>query len=504
MMISILTTNVFPGNEHLKLFIQCLGNQTCQDFEWIFLDGHYYKNRGLVSELSQQYSLKDVKHYPSCGATHIGRRFHWCWYNNSLLLAKNDLFLRMGVYRWFHSKAIELAVENYSKGIFVDFSHTTVPMDDFGTLSPQAIDEKFDPKFGNVRDIMTCSSGMFSCSRDVMLQMNGNDEVATTMVHHEDADLNSRWIHMDNLKSMTIDNAMFRLEHHKAPANIIPELEQKNSLCCGEEFCLMNYPNTFDLNHNPPTQDYKFEYRGFQWKYCPDCNAMSPLNSDEYLLNLRKGKNYVSSIGVKGIAGRDIRIVYDDLSRLNDIQDKLNLLRNSHDNKRYLNDTECESEVYNSRFSFSRKLKSICEEKKIKFIDQSYLYSKWKEEYNKQKIYKNKIDKKSFIINCINEDSNNFDSVFIFDLLQDYNKFEINKIFNLLFINKKEVYISMIHPGHEDYSGQRWETITWWDDYIAKSEYFCSDSGKSNEFRNLFDEEYKKYLSCFFVLKSRL
>ena len=488
-MISILTTNVFPGNEHLKLFIQCLSTQTFQDFEWIFLDGHYYKNRKLISELSKKYNLKDVKHYPMCGATHIGRRFHWEILNNSLLLAKNDLFLRMGAYRWFHSKAIELAVENYSKGVFVDFSHTIKDISEF--INIEDISNRLNPKIGYLRGMMMSESGMFSCSRDVMLQMNGNDEVATTMVHHEDADLNSRWIHMKDLKSVNISNAMFRIEHNKSSEVILPQLEQNNSYCCGKKFCLLNYPNIFDLDFNPPTQHHKFEYRGFQWKYCPECGAIAPLNSDEYLEYLKKCGNPISPIGVLNKVGRDIRILNEDLQKLNSIQEKLELLTNSHNNKRYLVDTEIIKYFQNeNKQKFIRKIRTLLNRKNIIMIDKTFIYSILEKNINKKSPYDNNDIEETinFILN--QEDISKYNELFVFELIQYFDK--LDDFFKLAFNKFKKIYVSMIT------NNGNYKSIQEWDDYISRSDLFYSDAEESNLFRKQIDDN--NFLNCFFCL----
>ena len=419
-MISVLTTNVFPGTKQLELMIKCLAQQTVQDFEWILLDGHCQRNQEVVKNLCEKFDLKDVKHLPLCKAIHIGRRFHWEVYNNALMLAKNNLFLRMGVYRWFHKKTLEWVIQNYQKGIFTDFSHVTKPIEEFEDQHPDKIYEMFKPRFNNLRQIMCCSSGMFSFTRENMLKINGNDEAATTMIHHEDADMNSRWIHLPGIQSQTISHAMFRIEHDKSPNSIIPELEEPNSYCCEKEFCLVNYPNTFDLEFNPPTNDYRFSYRNFDWKFCPHCNAVAPINSDEYLIYLRNNpETMIAPIGVNGIVGRDIRILFDDIQKLNSDQEKLELLKSSHQNQRYLFDTQSKKkfEVKSNRYEFIREIKDVCEKEKILIITRPQLYAFWvKNKEIRNKYILPKKDFNSYIFDILesliqNLDKKDFDSV---------------------------------------------------------------------------------------------
>ena len=131
-MISILTTNIFYGDSHIISLAKCLSQQTYQDFEWVFLDGHFNKNRLLLEKLCKDYNIKNYLHAPLCKAEHVGRTFHWEIYNNALLLSSHDLFLRVGVHRWMHPEIIKLAVDYYNDGIFIDLPHQTISYDKYG------------------------------------------------------------------------------------------------------------------------------------------------------------------------------------------------------------------------------------------------------------------------------------------------------------------------------------------------------------------------------------
>jgi hypothetical protein len=343
-MISILTTNVFPGQDHIIMAAKCLSTQTCQDFEWVFLDGHYNKNKDLISSLCDEYKIKRYIHAPLCKAEHIGRRFHWEIYNNALLLASNDLFLRFGVYRWIHSSVIENAVNSYYQNkIFIDLSHKTLDLkSEYLYSDPNYIveDLHLEPFATNQRNLMVCSSGMFCYTKSKMLMMNGNDEAAILIVHCEDADLNSRWSNCGHTKNITYNNSMIRFEHHKSTNDIIPLLEGKNTYCCGANNCLIHYPFSFNLDNNPPVQNPKFEYKGFTWIKCDCCGTVAPVNADSYLSHTRNNKITYASVGVDGRVGRDINILNKDINKINNINEKFNILLESHTNLKYLNNTE--------------------------------------------------------------------------------------------------------------------------------------------------------------------
>lgn len=499
-MISVITTNIFPGNKHIEMAIKCLSSQTYKDFEWVFLDGHYNQNKDFVDNMCQEYKIERYIHSPFCQANHVGRWFHWEIYNNALMLCNNDLFLRFGVYRWMHNKTIETIVNYANKGIYVDLPHNTVNFDDFYNYSVDEINNNLSIIDGEIRPYMECSAGMFSYTRNRMLEINGNDEASTLIAHHEDADLNARWSNVKGIYSAKIQNALLRFSHEKSPSNILSTLEEGNSLCCGKKGCLSIYPNSYHLNYNPPVENEKFEYDGFQWIKSPCCGVVSPIDADEYLTYLKQSGKTFGSVGVDNRVGRNILSLYNDIIKINNFEDKLNLLINSHTDQKYLNNNLKINKTYSEvelKIQFKNILKEYCNINNIEFIDIDMLSAKYLED--KKKDDTKDFDIKQYLLNTIKDIKDK--DIFLFEILEEINNIkDLNIIFNI--INFNNTFISMKHENYPAIT-KLYNPINWWDEYISNNNEIFSDADKSNYIMNLIPEDFKKYLRCFFCIKKR-
>jgi hypothetical protein len=497
-MISILTTNVFPNQDHLIMAAKCLETQTCQDFEWVLLDGHYNKNKDFISSLCEEYKIKRYIHAPLCKANHVGRMFHWEVYNNALILASHDLFLRFGIYRWLHSSVVEKAISYAQKGIFIDLPHKTVNFDDFSSLDRKAIIEKADltPDYGRVNNYMACSAGMFSYSRNRMLEINGNNEAATLIVHHEDSDLNARWKHVRGVMSIKMMNAMLRFDHVKSPSNILTILEEGNSYCCGKPGCFSTYPNTFHLNYEPPVENEKFMYREFPWIKCSCCGTVSPVDADEYLDYLQLYPDPFGPVGVDGRVGRNIIPLYEDCMGAN-LEDKLNILTESHTDPRYVESKAREDNVnfQDTHLIFKNRIKKFCNQNNIKFIDKELLSIQHiiDRKSNDEVEFNIRTYLQPHIMNCQGGD------IFLFELLQDVEYvYELNNIFEICDANR--IFISMKHDQYPHVTKTH-KSISWWDDYVTDNKDIYSDADETQKIRGYIDIKLQNYLHCFFCIK---
>jgi hypothetical protein len=319
-----------------------LHNQTFKDFEWIFVDGHYKTNKDLVEKLCSDYKI-NVIHVPMCGAIHIPRKYHWELYNNALLLSTNDLFLRFGIYRWMHQDVIGLAVEMANKNIYLNLEQKT-DTTDYSVL---------ETKTRHIEKRMSTQCGMFSFSKEKMLDMNGNNEAACLLRHYEDIELNNRWNRYNSkLESLWLSNALIRINHIKEYENQIINLNSK--FPCKSKNCLMPENDSIIRDKNGNVMDswlqfelglikenpnwIKFDYRDFTWVKCPNCETIAPINSQQYFNYLDSYKSPMASIGVDDRVGRNLLILNDDIKKLNSLQSKIDLLKSSHTNKRYLED----------------------------------------------------------------------------------------------------------------------------------------------------------------------
>lgn len=490
-MISVITTNIFPNKEVLDLSAKCLSMQTCQDYQWVFLDGHYLKNKKYFEDLCLKYKIKNYIHGPLCKANHVGRLFHWEVYNNSLLLCDYDLILRFGTYRWLDKNAIENVIYNAQKGIYLDFPHNTINLKDFNN------NDLLNPSYNNeIRDFMQCSAGMFSYSKSRLLEMNGNNEASTLLVHHEDSDLNSRWTHIRGIKSKKVNNAMFRFEHEKSPVNVLSILEEGNSLSCKKEGCLASYPNTFHLAFNPPVQNTIFKYRDFDWIKCECCGTVSPIDADEYLEYLKIYDDPFGPVGVDGRVGRNLIILNNYLSKIKNNNDKFDLLKSSHTEDKFLKDENKKINILDLRNEFKEKIKEYCNNNDIKFIDRDLLSNQHIQDRKLNEKVEFKIFK--YLLPHIKKYEKN---IFIFELLQDVDDIlDLNSIFEN--VNSENIYISMKHSKYPNIS-KFYKEIEWWDEYISNNKNIYSDAELSNEIRINIDTKYINYLNCFFCIKKR-
>lgn len=344
MSISVITTNVFPGHPHVSTIIKNLGVQTTKDFEWVFVDAFYHNNQALVADETRAAGLNNVIHVPLCGATHVGRKFHWECYNNALLLATRPNFMRLGVWRYFHHQVVEFAIEQAAKGVWINLTQRAC--DALSDLTHEQIIQKYDIEIKSQSpwNRMQSHCGMFSFNRQKMIEMNGNNEAL--LIHHwEDCDLNSRWEQLGEMKMISLEKAFLRIEHRK---DTFPYNKPDNGgAYIGKTICSPEKKNTcpYYVNNNHkleitgPAQGYnlKFiEHKGFNWVHCPDCGLVAVGHDEKYFHYLKTDPRAITApINVAGV-GRNIVTLNEDIQKLTSMESKVNLLCESHTSPRYL------------------------------------------------------------------------------------------------------------------------------------------------------------------------
>lgn len=332
MSISVITTNVYPERIQIATIIRNLGEQTYKDFEWIFVDAYYLENKEIVKELSQRAGLRRVVHAPFVGGSHVGRQFHWECYNDALLLSSEKHFLRLGVYRYFHHSVVQFAVDQAQNNTWVSLRQQDI-RDFDASLSHQEIVNRYGLETNTVQkwSQMVSHCGMFSFSRDKMVEICGNNEAL--IIHHwEDVDLNCRWTHLGEVKLLSLDNAFLRVYHSKShpykAKNYCQHSDNPN--------CLVWAKNSHELENYPQPNMEWIEHRGFRWAKCPVCGAVAVGYCDKYFEWLKtEPQALIAPIGVGGV-GRDIRILDEDMAKLSTLESKWELLASSHSDPRYL------------------------------------------------------------------------------------------------------------------------------------------------------------------------
>jgi hypothetical protein len=336
-MISVLTTNVFPDRRGVDILIKCLGSQTMRDFEWVLVDGFYDENRSSVAAQCEAAGIGNVVHIPMCGGAHIPRNFHWELYNNALVIASNELFIRIGVFRWVAPNTLETAANLASHGAYLDLDqhHSEMNIVDYMSLSAGEINDRegMSPHEVERKEFMNCHAGMFSYVKERMVWTNGNNEAGELLVHHEDADLNSRWS-TQRADVRVYRNCMMRIQHNKAFVEYIPRLHGNPRLPCMSERCIAASSRLYRIEEDFPPGAERFWHDDFEWCRCPDCGTISPINADRYIEHIRDWP--IAPIGVDGRVGRDIRALRYDIEQLGSLQEKVELLERSHTDKRYI------------------------------------------------------------------------------------------------------------------------------------------------------------------------
>lgn len=338
-MISILTTNVFPGSGALKLLAKNLSLQTCKEFEWVVADCFFLENRDLIKDLAEQYGLKETTHVPACLATHIGRTYHWEIYNTALLVSKYPTFLRLGVYRYFHHQLVETVLNYHSNKTWVNLVQR--PIDGISYEKPHAQiveEQQLDVTTTSWSNQLVSSCGMFSYDKSRMIELGGNNE-SLVLLHWEDIDLNCRWAHlnMNSWKCVSLDKAFLRIFHDKGVQY------SAKPHCRHRDYprCIAFAENCHELKRCAPEGTKWFDHRGFPYGQCPVCRTLVVGNCDDYFNFLKTdGRNLYAPVGVGGVGsngvGRDIRILNEDLNKLSTLESKLELLSESNASERYV------------------------------------------------------------------------------------------------------------------------------------------------------------------------
>ena len=332
-MLSVITTNIFPITpEDLKFTINNLKNQTFKDIEWVFCDHYYEENKNLVKELCNF----PVIHFSLCEIKHVGASWHWELYNNALLLTTRKHFIRFGMYRYMHRRTLEFTVESITKdGIYTDQTQQKAHNN---VLSMDNVERGHGLSIASdqISNYPITHCGMFSMSRQEMVDIGGNNE--TLVRHHfEDCDLNARFrsrnFPVNKFKMRNLKNSFLRLDHKKDECN-----KPYGMKTCNQEACINNFHGFYDQTIKPHPKTLIFDYRDFKWYSCPNCYCMAPYNVDEYYKYQENYKSPLAPIGVLGKLGRNLQVLNEDIQKLTSLDNKVDLLKSSHTDQRYLQD----------------------------------------------------------------------------------------------------------------------------------------------------------------------
>lgn len=334
MSITITSTNVFRGQDQLGALIKCLAAQTCQDFQWVLVDAFYADNAKLVADMCAARGFKDVVHVPYRGNTRVAATYHWTTYNDALLLARYSTILRVGVFRYIHPSVVGLAADLATQQTWVSLRQQDV--DRFEDISDAALIDKYGLEVATRtnRDRMSSHCGMFSQSKQTLMDMNGNNE-AFAVHHAEDSEYNSRFAQLGRTSVVSLEKAMLRVYHSKCRTlTYLPKVPCEKA---DNPACIYHAANNHELKkYAHPDTEWR-DHQGFPWARCRTCNAVANGYCDEYYRYLATDpRGFRAPVGVFGVVGRNLAAVADDLAKLDSLQSKVELLAESHEHPKYL------------------------------------------------------------------------------------------------------------------------------------------------------------------------
>lgn len=363
---------LLPDDELLKSQLLNLNYQTDRLFEVVIPDPHYSK-RTWLKEYAKNLKY-NVIHFPHKGNTKIPKTYDYSIFNNAVLMATTNKIITFQDWRFCHPKIIKILrmVNNFS---FVGFEWQVLYKDEYGKskyhtkstidISPEKANELY--KTGVYGDLPWVPSridtfhnqswGHYCIDKNLWLQVNGIDEVATSTRHYADLDLNARLEEYYKSRNMKIEipmikNVMVRIMHDKGSymgGSYVPldyEVNRNHLKCCFVDTSLMSdkvfmeyavsniysgkfiklydipYSHDFLKNNTNDALDKKHSTKGFQ---CRDCNVIaetphwyekSPKARIRSLINIGLGENKL---------GRDLNTL-NDLIQNKSLSEKVNIL----------------------------------------------------------------------------------------------------------------------------------------------------------------------------------
>src|SRR3990167_448016 len=338
--LSVLSCNVYPGTAPVEFMLRNLAIQTFQDFELIFVDAFYDANAQFVSNTCKSLGLERVVHTPACEARHVGRILHWELYNNVLLLANSPWVMYFGMHRYMHSGALQAVAECAARDIpVVLWQGRAERMDEL----PLNIEETYEMDSHVEQWHALDHSGFFSARRDMLInRLNGWNE-ASVNHHWVDCDLSTRAKFL-SLNVKVMPRALIRLGgagaygRGEVSGDGISQLSGIGKSVCSLDTnpnCVVYLINALrDSRRHIDVPVQRLTHNGFEWARCAECGTLGIEDSEAYSRHVITRALIKAPINVAGV-GRNL-ITVDAAMRNADIAAKIELLRSSHTDPRFL------------------------------------------------------------------------------------------------------------------------------------------------------------------------
>lgn len=244
----------------LKSQLKNLEFQKDKTFEVIIPDPHY-KKRGYLESFVKNLSY-NVVHYPYESNLQTPKSFDYGILNDASLMASSNKLVIFQDWRFCNVQLVQI-LKKFNNSWFIGFEwqgyENTTPSGK--KLYEEGVIPSFSCELTHTNTFHNSSWGNYCINKNLWLEINGIDEVATNTRHYADLDMNARlskcyaskgWVpHIPMVK-----NGMFRLQHNKGQLfgnSHVPldyEVNSSHLSCC--------FVNTGGMN------DKQFTHYAFQ------------------------------------------------------------------------------------------------------------------------------------------------------------------------------------------------------------------------------------------------
>jgi hypothetical protein len=296
----------------LKSQLFNLNYQTRKIFEVIIPDPHY-KKRSWINNFSNQLKY-NVVHFPYESNLKTPKMFDYGIFNDGVLMSSSNKIITFQDWRFVHHSLCDILL-NFESMWFVGFTYQTCNREthDENSIKIEKMEAhklyntgffpeiKYETTYTNT--FHNPSWGHYCINKELWMQINGIDEVATNTRHYADLDMNCRLQECYRRKGWTpnipmLKNVMVRMNHRKGglfgSSHVQVDYEVNNSFnnCCFIKTNSMNdknfvehtlekvrkqewiklyevpYSEKFKRTNTNPNLDTNHSTIGFQCKNC--------------------------------------------------------------------------------------------------------------------------------------------------------------------------------------------------------------------------------------------
>lgn len=346
-----------------------LNNQTKKIFEVVIPDPHY-KKRGWIADFATKLNYNLI-HFPYESNLKTPKMFDYGIFNDGVLMSSSNKIITFQDWRFVHHSLCDI-LRQFKSNWFVGFTwqlchrenqgESTIRMTkiEANRLYDSGIFPCLPYEITNTNSFHNPSWGHYCIDKNLWMQINGIDEVATNTRHYADLDMNCRLQECYRRKGWSVNipmikNVMARIYHHKGglfgSSSVQVDYEVDNSFndCCFIRTGWMNdkafveyaaekinkqewkklyevpYSDDFKRHNCNPNLDTNYCTIGFQCNKCgviaetPHWYEKSPQARVSSLIGIGDGD-------VK--LGRNLNKISQSLQNKN-FEEKVKILRNS-------------------------------------------------------------------------------------------------------------------------------------------------------------------------------